>query len=186
MAKRLNWGCGPDVHPGWSHSDIAPWPGMCDAHGDGWGDHIGAIQDGLPWHGATFDYVVSHHALQMLPETDLVPALDELRRVTKPTGWLRLGVPDFERAIRAWASGNLGWFPLDASDVDTALCVYTTQGGTTRSLFTVGRLIGLLRDAGWSTVKPAVAGLTWTPPHYRGITDLDNRPDETLYVEAQR
>lgn len=181
--ERLSWGCGPDVRPGWDHSDIEPWPDLVDA-----GGHVGPIQAGLPWGDATFDYVVSHHALQMVPWPDLVPALAELRRVTRPGGWLRISVPDVMGAVEAFLTGNEAWFPIadEVEDtIDGKLCVYVTQAGATRSVFTARWLIDLCVQAGWPAAKVAWIGHTHTDAG-PGILELDGRPGESLIVEAGR
>lgn len=188
--ERLSWACGPVVREGWHHSDER-WakgmqthaPGIPDIGAPDYArDHLGSIQDGLPWPDATFDFVVTHHGLMMLPEPDLVPALVELRRVTKPGGWLRVSVPDMEGAIAALRRFDRGWFPLEAASVDEAFCRYVTQNGVTRSIFTRYRLYKLLVDAGWSGAGPIKADETCSP--WPEITDLDSRPDESIFMEA--
>ena len=179
--ERLDWGCGPIVaaHEGWTTSDendyAQPFPLRFPTH-------RGRIQDGLPWATGTFAYVVTHHALMMLPEPDLIPALAELRRVTKPGGWLRVSVPDIAGAFDAWVEGDRQWFPLVAPDTDTAFCQYVTQNGATRSVFTLRRLERLFRDAGWTHVVSTDAGVTHSD--VAGITELDSRPGESLFMEA--
>lgn len=185
MVERLNWACGPVVREGWHHSDVQWYPGMyTDRTWPMARDYVGPIQHGLPWNTDTLDYIVSHHGLMMLAEDDLVPALEELRRVTKPGGWLRLSVPDLPSAINAWRSGYLEWFPLDAPEVDTAFCRYLTQGGATRSLFTEFRLNRLLTAAGWKGTREI--GYQDTCCGDPGIVELDSRPDESIYMEAKK
>ncbi len=189
---RLSWACGPVIRDGWHHSDIEWDPAMLGAtfestppiDGEPSLHHVGPIQEGLPWPDATFDYVVSHHGLMMLPEVDLVPALVELRRVTKPGGWLRVSLPDIVEAIYAYLHGNRSWFPLEAEGVDDAFCRYVTQNGATRSVFTELRLLRLLRAAGWTRTERSNYEETFSP--FPGITDLDSRPDESLYMEAMK
>ncbi len=176
---RLSWACGPEVHDGWHHSDLVEWPGMRRQGRD----HIGPIQSGLPWPDGVFSYVVSHHALLMLPEVDLVPALAELLRVTGTGGFLRLSVPDVDAAIQAFRSGRREWFPLEAGDVDEAFCRYITQNGATRSLFTRQRLARLLYLAGWGRTYDGVS-FRHTASPWSEITDLDSRPDESIFMEA--
>lgn len=179
MAERLNWGCGPTPAEGWVNSDVVPWLGM--RHGR---DHVGPAEAELPWADETFDYVVGHHVLQMVSEHEIQNTLRELHRVTKPGGLLRLSVPDTPAAITAWWHGQRGWFPLEAATTDDALCVYLTQGGGTRSLFTASRLFALLLRAGWPRSWRTEPGRTRCPD--AGILELDSRPGESIYVEAQR
>lgn len=188
--ERLSWAAGPVVVDGWHHSDIHRWEGMeaPDFCGEGltswpWRDHIGPIQWGLPWADGFFDYCASMHGLMMLPEQDLVPALVELRRVTNPGGYLRVSVPDMQAATKAYVTANRDWFPVDARNSDEAFCRYVTQNGATRSIFTGPRLAWLLVDAGWESISPTVVGITIGGPE--GITELDSRPNESIYMEAR-
>ncbi len=188
--ERLSWAAGPVVVDGWHHSDVQ----FYDGYRVGWqwpkksriaeygADHVGPIQSGLPWEDGTMDYCVSMHGLMMLPEPDLIPALAELRRVTKPGGWLRVSVPDIQAATKAYVTMNRDWFPVDARNSDEAFCRYVTQNGATRSIFTGPRLAWLLVDAGWESISPTVAGMTIGGPD--GITELDSRPNESIFMEA--
>ncbi len=187
MTQRLSWASGPELNMGWRHSDeqfyagmLLPSLGLSDEECPA--DHVGRIQDGLPWADGFFDYVVTHHGLMMLPEPDLVPALVELRRVTKSGGWLRVSVPDIERAIRALRLVDRSWFPVEAEGADEAFCRYVTQNGATRSVFTVRRLRRLLEAAGWS--ENLVVEFGYSPYAPEGITELDSRSDESIFMEA--
>lgn len=185
--ERLSWASGPVVRDGWHHSDIQRWDGM-DAYvppilGNLTRDHVGAIQDGLPWDDATFDYCVTMHGLMMLPEPDLIPALVELRRVTKPGGWLRVSVPDMEGAIAAYQRLDRDWFPVEGDTTDDAFCRYVTQNGATRSIFTRLRLRSLLIDSGWRVSLRSAYRRTSSP--HLGITELDSRHGESIFMEAR-
>lgn len=180
MTERLSWASGSDVREGWHHSDVQWYSGMQTDHA-GARDHLGPIQSGLPWDSDTFDLVVSHHGLMMLTEAELVPALVELRRVTKPGGWLRVSVPDIWSAVWAMRDGNLNWFPLEAADVDEAFCRYVTQNGATRSIFTYNRLHRLIAAAGWN---PRASSWRATYSPFPEIIELDSRPNESIYMEA--
>lgn len=175
MAERLNFGCGPMVVPGWINSDR-------DDHGQ---DHVGDIRDGLPFRDDSFDYVVAHHALQMLAWPELVPALAELRRVTRPDGWLRLSVPDLLGALFAYEVGDPDHFQIDDAHektIDGKLCLYVSQAGATRSVFTPGWLERLCVRAGWSHTHHVVFCVTTSP--WPDITGLDSRPGESIFLEA--
>jgi SAM-dependent methyltransferase len=176
---RLHWGCGPNPPQDWTNSDIERWPGLPI-------DHVGAIQDGLPYLPGAFDYVATHHALQMVPWPDLVPALSELRRVTRPGGWLRVSVPNMLAAVYALRIGDSSWFPISdniEASVDGKFCVYVTQAGATRSVFTPRHLADVVERAGWRPHAFVWAGVTDSPTP--GICDLDSRDHESIYLEAQ-
>lgn len=182
--SRLSFGSGPVVRDGWRHSDLRWWPGM-QMDGPGARDHVGAIQDGLPFADGELAYCVASHSLQMLPWPDLVPALTELRRVTRKGGAIRILVPDLLAAFSAYINDQREHFkvaPKIESSLDGAFCVYVTQAGATRSVFTRSHLADLLVRAGWAEPHRMPFGVTRTP--YAGIVDLDDREDESLIVEA--
>lgn len=173
--RRLSWGCGPVALDGWEGSDVAD-------HGQ---SHVGDIRDGLPWPDGTFNAVASNHALQMLPWPDLVPALTELRRVTALGGWLRLLVPDLLLGVRSFYHRDAAVFLVSdeiEESLDGKLCVWITQAGSTRSVFTPGWTVELLRRAGWLSPRIVPYGITRSGDPE--LVALDSRPDESLIAEA--
>jgi predicted SAM-dependent methyltransferase len=174
--RRLNWGCGRHPQPGWINSDAKEGAGIdlsCD------------IRDGLPLENDSIDYAVSIHALPELPYPDLVPTLVELRRVLKPDGVLRLGLPDLERAIDAYRRADAGYFLVpdeDARSLGGKLVVQLTWYGYVRSLFTREFTEELLAKA--SFVRFAVCKYGRTASSHPEIVELDNREQESLFVEA--
>ncbi len=174
---RLHWGCGPVVVPGWENSDV-------EDYGQ---EHVGDLLDRLPWFEHTFDYVVTNHALQMVGYHEMVRALSELRRVLKPGGWLRILVPDFHLALRAYLHDEPEHF-LIADDVEPTLegkvLAYLTWYSTARTLFTRGRLVGWCERAGFARAEPVGFGETLS--EWEAIVSLDSREHESAIVEAQR
>src|ERR1043165_4255644 len=107
VIRRLHWGCGSWTPEGWINSDVQDWPGVnlrC------------SIFDGLPLETGSIDYAVSIHALEEMTLTTLVPVLEELRRILKPGGVLRLGLPDLDRGIAAYQRGDHGYFLVPDED----------------------------------------------------------------------
>jgi predicted SAM-dependent methyltransferase len=89
MTTRLDFGCAFEKHDGWLGSDL----------NDFGQEHVGNILDGLPWPDNHFDMIAAHHSLQMIRFDDLQRGLNELRRVLKVGGVLRISVPDAELAM---------------------------------------------------------------------------------------
>lgn len=178
-SMRLHLGCG-DVRPvGWCHVD--PFPSSPE--------HVivaDPARGPLPWPDGTFDGAVAMHVLMMVPWPDLVPWLVEVRRVLKPGGVLRLSVPDLLAAFDAYDEHQPDWFPIDPAiedSIDGRLCVYLTQAGATRSVFTGPWLAELLARAGYrDVVEHDEPGVTCSP--HQWMLDLDTRWDESIYVEA--
>ncbi len=175
---RLNWGCGPEPPAGWLNSDRLAAPGVdlpCD------------IRAGLPLPPASVDYVVAIHALQDLAYPDVQPALRELRRVLKPGGVLRLAVPDLARAVRAFVGNDAAYFYVpdrDARSVGAKLVTQIVWYGSVRTPFTWDFLAEVCADAGFRAVARCAFGRTRS--RWPDITALDNRPRESLFVEAER
>lgn len=174
--RRLNWGCGTDPTPGWLNADV----------GEGHLVEISCdIREGLPLEDASIDYVVSIHALSELPYKDLETALAELKRLLLPGGVLRLALPDLERAMHAYLDGNVGYFPVpddDARSLGGKMILYLTRYGYSRSLYTFDSIEELLLRAGFRRVVRC--GLGESTSEYTGITELDHREIESLFVEA--
>lgn len=176
--KRLNWGCGQQGEPGWINSDTKTGPGI---------DITRDIREGLPIENESLDYIVSIHALPMIPYPDLIPVLQELRRVLKPEGVLRLGLPDLDKGIRAYQRNERDYFLVPDDDVRSMggkLIVQLIWYGYSRTLFTSDFIEELLLKAGFSRVNGCAYGETKT--QHAGIVELDNRERESLFVEAIR
>jgi predicted SAM-dependent methyltransferase len=174
--KRLNWGCGAVGEPGWINSDQKDGPGIdisCD------------IRDSLPLESESIDYIVSIHALPEVPYHDLIPVLEELRRVLKPRGVLRLSLPDLDKAIRAYQRNDREYFLIpdeEVKSIGAKLIVQLIWYGWSRTLFTYDFIEEILLKAGFKCVSQCRYQKTNSP--YPGIMELDNREQESLFVEA--
>jgi SAM-dependent methyltransferase len=144
------------------------------------------IRDGLPLPDASMTHAVAMHALQDLAWDEIPHAVAELRRVLAPGGMLRIGVPDLDRAIDAYRRNDAGYFYVpdsDARDIGAKIVTQIIWYGSVRTPFTFGYARELLLAAGFRDVRRCAFGETAS-----GRTDivaLDNRPRETLFVEAR-
>jgi SAM-dependent methyltransferase len=148
---------------------------------------VGDIRDGLPLPDESLDYVVSIHALPMVAIADLVPTLRELRRVLRPGGTLRLALPDLEKGLAAWRGGDRDYFQVPDDDASTISGKFITQllwYGYSVTIFTGEWVEELLTRAGFATVHHC--GYRQSASDHPGITELDNREQESLFVEAVR
>jgi SAM-dependent methyltransferase len=174
--RRLNWGCGGDPRPGWINSDAKELPGVeicCD------------IRDRLPLDDDSIDYAVSIHALPEVPYEDLTPVLGELRRVLKKGGTLRLALPDMERSFAAFQRRDRDYFLIpdeEWTSLGGKLIVQLIWYGYSRTLFVRDFVEELLVKAGFTEIRHLAYRETAT--QWPEIVELDNREQESLFVEA--
>lgn len=91
--RYLNLGCGYRYHPGWVNIDfVSTGPGVI-AHN---------LSEGVPLADASCDVVYHSHALEHFRRPDALFFLRECHRVLKPSGILRVVVPDLERNCRTY------------------------------------------------------------------------------------
>ena len=174
--RRLNWGCGAIAPFGWVNSDIDSGPGI---------DVVADICRGLPLESDCFDYVVTIHALPEIRFDQMDGVLRELCRVLKPGGVLRLSLPDMDKAIDAYRSGDVDYFLIDDEVIRSTagkMIVQLTWFGRSRCMFTYEFIEELLLRNGFRSV--ARCEYRQTHSRWPGITELDNRQIESLFVEA--
>jgi SAM-dependent methyltransferase len=177
QARRLNWGCGSWVEPGWVNSDLKESEGVVAAD----------IRQGLPFETNSFDYVVSIHALPELEYPELLPALVELRRIVKPAATLRLGLPDLDKSVDAYRRGDRGYFQIPDEEMQTLggkLAAHLVWYGYSRTVFVPEFIEELLFKAGFGSVDHVEYGETRS--RYPAIVSLDNRGLESFFVEARK
>jgi hypothetical protein len=150
-------------------------------------DVVGDIRGGLALDSDSIHYIVAIHVLQDLPYQDISAALRELKRVLVPGGVLRLGLPDLDKAIDAYRAGDHAYFYVpdaDARDIGTKLVTQIMWYGSVRTPFTYGCIVEFLAREGFHDFRRCQYRQTASP--YPDIVDLDNRPRESLFVEARK
>lgn len=178
IIRRLNWGCGSHIAPGWINTDIKRNEGV---------DLVADIRDGLPIASGALDYAVSIHALPELALPEQVPALQELLRVLRPGGTLRLALPDLGKGIDAYLRGDRAYFKVEdaaASSMGGRFITHMLWYGYSRTLFTADFAAELLAKAGFVEVAERPFGETGC--EFPEIVELDNREQESLYIEGSR
>ncbi len=174
--QRLNWGCGDHLGEGWINSDAKDGGGI---------DLVADIRRGLPLSDDCIDYAVSVHALPELSIPEVEGALVELCRVLKPGGVLRLALPDLRRSIAAFQEGRQDFFKIEqdaASCLDGRFIRHTLWHGYTRTLFTPAFARELMEGAGFADIQ--ACNYRQTRSNFEEIVELDNRADESFFVEG--
>ncbi|MER3433364.1 MAG: methyltransferase type 11 [Leptolyngbya sp. ERB_1_1] len=93
--KYLNLGCGRRFHRDWINLNFA-------STGDGVIAHD--LNQGIPYPDDVFDVVYHSHVLEHFPKSSAQPFLQECYRVLRPSGILRVVVPDLEQIARLYLS----------------------------------------------------------------------------------
>jgi predicted SAM-dependent methyltransferase len=179
MKRRLHWGCGPNTPYGWVNSDILAFPGV---------DVVADIREGLPFEDGAFDLIVTIHTLPELAFREMDRALAELFRVLAPGGTLRLSLPDLDKAIQAYRANDIDYFFLIPDDqartLSGKMIAQLLWYGQSRMMFTWESIQELLIRNGFTDIQRC--GFRQTRSALQGITDLDDRELESLFVEARR
>src|SRR6476659_4070658 len=171
--RKMNFGCGPVQPEGWHNVDIQ----------DLGQEHVNDILEGLPFPSDHFDYVVANHSLCGITHCKVGQALEELHRVAKPKGVVRVLVPDIRKAFTRWLEGDADWFSNTDGSIDERFCGYLTWFSSNASVFTPIYLKELLQRSGWSEPTQVEFGTTSYAEH-PGIAELDSREREDLIVEG--
>ena len=174
--RRLNWGCGSWVEPGWINSDIKPDQGA---------DLVCDIREGLTLESDSIDYAVSVHALPEFSCAEMVEVLGELRRVWKPGGVLRLVLPDLLKGVEAYQRGDRDYFLIpdaDARALGAKLVLQLFWYGYSKTTFTKDYIQEALEKAGFTRVSHC--RFKQTSSNWPDIVELDNREKESLFVEG--
>jgi SAM-dependent methyltransferase len=178
VARRINLGCGPMSSAAFINCDRRMSPGLdlcCD------------VTRGLPFADGSIAAIVAVHLLQDLEWAALLPALTECRRVLQPGGWLRVLVPDLERAIDACRRDDAAYFHVPDHDARLLGAKLVTQAiwyGSVRTPMTWDFIAEWLARAGFIGVRRLAFGVTDCPDAL--LASLDNRERESLCVEARR
>lgn len=198
---RLNLGCGLAVTKGWVNIDgslnalVAPMPSLLHVlmyrltgakryysqqeYCRLLRDHVFVHHDlskGIPLKDDIADYIYSSHFLEHLYRKDANNLLNECHRVLKKDGVLRISVPDLEYAVKLYFIGKKqetlqNYFFVEDDESHYARHKY---------MYDFEMLSALLREIGFRNIQRCEFQKGAVPD----IDILDNRPDESLFIEA--
>ena len=144
-------------------------------------DHMFMHHDlatGIPLKDSVADYIFSSHFLEHLFRKDAEHLLRECHRVLKNDGVLRISIPDLEYAISLYASGQKDQMLQNYFFVEDDDNYYSRH----KYMYDFDMLSARLRDIGFREVTKC----QYQQGRIPDIDILDNRPDESLFVEAVR
>lgn len=134
------------------------------------------LNRGIPLPDASVDFCYCSHFLEHLYPDRAVDVLKEALRVLKPSGVLRIGVPDLKYVVGLYAAGDkdrfLQYFFLPKDEPDLS---------RHRFMYDYATLAATLERAGFVDVVRRDFREGAVP----NLDVLDNRRDETLFVEAR-
>lgn len=200
---KANLGCGLAIAPGWINIDgslnalVATFPKW--AHGVAYnltgsrnyyskeeyicllGENRFVHHDlayGLPIQDGVVDYLYTSHFLEHLFRRDAEYLLQECFRVLKPGGVLRISIPDLEYAISLYRKGDKEKMLTSFFFVDDDDSYYARH----KYMYDFDMISDVLNGIGFIRVSRCEYKNGNTPD----IDILDNRPEESVYVEAIR
>ncbi len=131
---------------------------------------------GIPLPDASADYVYTSHFVEHLFRPDAERLLREMRRVLKPSGIARISVPDLEYAISLYSLGDKERMLAQYFFVDDKESYFARH----KYMYDEQLLSELMGRVGFSRIYRCGFRQGAVPD----IAILDNRPEESLYVEA--
>ena len=200
---RVNLGCGLAVAPGWINVDgslntlVATFPRFCHSlayrlagasryyskeeycrllrehhfvHHD--------LAHGLPFADGVVEFLYSSHFIEHLFREDAERLLKESYRVLKPGGTIRISVPDLAHAISLYSKGEKEKMLSSYFFVEDGGSYYARH----KYMYDFDMLAKALYDANFKDVQRCEFRKGLTPD----IEILDNRSDDSLFVEARR
>jgi predicted SAM-dependent methyltransferase len=156
------------------------------------------LRKGLPLYDESVDFIFSSHFLEHLSYKDGINLLKDCHRVLKPGGWIRVVCPDLRVITSKYLEGDMDYVLFQVSqkaDLSHAfiksLCLSDSRslleriffpGSLHRCMYDFDSLSNLLAVCGFSIIEKRKYREGVTPD----IDKLDNRSEESLYVEAQK
>lgn len=136
---KLHLGCGKKFIPGYVHIDIIPYDHI---------DHVSSIDNLSFIKNNSVDVIYTCHVLEHFKRNQTKKVLEEWFRVLKPSGTLRLAVPDFESISEVYTKTK-----------DLSLVIGPLFGGQDYlynihyNIFDFKYLYNLLGDVGFSNIR---------------------------------
>lgn len=132
---------------------------------------------GLPFDNETVDYIFTSHFIEHLYKNDAINLLENFYRVLKPNGKVRISIPDLEYAVSLYKLGkkyemlNNYFFIEDDSFYARHKYMYDFE-----------MLSAILKKIGYRSISKE----KYREGEIPDLELLDNRPEDSLYIEATK
>lgn len=133
---------------------------------------------GIPFNDSSVDFIFTSHFLEHLFERQAERLLEESFRVLKSGGVLRVSVPDLSYAISLYQKGRKHQMLRDYFFIDESDSFYARH----KYMYDFELLKEKLNAAGFKDVERRYYQEGETPD----LQLLDNRPEESLFLEARK
>lgn len=172
---------------GWINVDA----NLFSAQPDVWAD----LRDALPFRDGTVDVFYSHHMIEHLPDKTLPFHMREMYRCLKPGGFVRIGGPDGDNAMRKFIDGDHEWFgdfPDSRRSLGGRLANFLLCRNEHLTILTRSYLRELLEDAGFHDIVSRAPATETGAPNLIGAevlsTEWESTPEtpHTLILEARK
>ena len=188
---KLNLGCGGDLKPGWINVDL--WLDSVDSRPEG-SEAVFINYDlrrEIPLDDGSCALIYSSHFFEHLDYEVALRQLRECYRLLKPNGTLRISLPDFKGACRAYLNNDADYFSLVDTNVflpevepdSLTLIDYLNfaayQSGEHKRMYDEEKVVLLLKKIGFSTVNVSSYDGTIDPPS-------PLRTDYSFYVQGTK
>lgn len=150
------------------------------------------LTKGLPFESNSIDYIYSSHLLEHITRGDSLKLIAECHRVLKKEGICRIIVPDLKLIISNYTNDTISAdqfiellnFDIVGRKKTLAERIFPSffAKDTHIQMFDFGSLKALLLSAGFKRVNK----MSYREGLVPDIDFLDNRPDISLYLEAQK
>ena len=134
------------------------------------------LSHSIPFKDKTVDFIFTSHFLEHLFKKDAENLLSEAARVLKPGGTIRLSVPDLAFAVKLYSQGD------KARMLDSYFFVDHNENYFSRHkyMYDFDLLSKMFEHAGFVNIKQC----NFNEGNLPDIQSLDNRPEDSLFIEA--
>lgn len=130
----------------------------------------------IPCEDETVDFIFTSHFLEHLFKKDAENFLREAARVLKPGGMIRLSVPDLAFAVKLYSQGDKARMLESYFFVDHNENYFSRH----KYMYDFELLLKMFELAGFVKIKQC----KFNEGNMPDIQSLDNRPEDSLFVEA--